>query len=55
MKTKKEIEEKLKKVESDERLHYPSADVFTNAPLALIQVELESQRDILKWILNHEN
>ena len=54
MKTKKEIEKKLKKVESDERLHYPTADVFSNAPLALIQVSLESQRDILKWILSNE-
>ncbi len=52
MKNKKEIEARLKEVESDERLHYPSADIFSNAPLALIQVALENQRDILKWILS---
>lgn len=51
MKTKKEIEAKLKKVESDERLNYPPADVFSNAPLALTQVALKNQRDTLKWVL----
>ncbi len=35
-----------------ERLSYPPADIFSNAPLALIQVALKNQRDTLKWILN---
>jgi len=52
MRTEQEIREKLKKVMDDERLHYPPADVFINAPLALIQTHLEAQRGLLTWILN---
>ncbi len=51
MKTKKEIEEKLAEIKSDERLGYPPATVDINAPLALIQLSIESQIDILKWVL----
>ena len=51
MKTKKEIQEKLKEIESDERLSYPPASIFLNAPLALIQIELETKARTLKWIL----
>ena len=52
MKTKKEIEEMLKSIMSDERLSYPTATIDINAPLALIQLSLESKRDILKWVLD---
>ena len=51
MKTREEIEKKLNEILEDERLSYPPADTETNAPLALIQVALENQRDILKWVL----
>ena len=51
MKSKKEIETKLKEYQSDERLSYKPADVFSNAPLALIQTDLEARVQILKWIL----
>ena len=51
MKTKTEIEKKLKETESDERLGYPTATVFANAPLALIQTQLETLRSTLKWVL----
>lgn len=51
MKTKEEIEKLLKEVESDERLSYPKATVFENAPLALIQLGLETQVATLKWVL----
>jgi len=51
MKTKDEIEKKLQEVEADERLGYPAATVFANAPLALIQMELEAKRATLKWVL----
>lgn len=51
MKSKKLIEEKLKEVESDERLSSPPALVQINAPLALIQVDLKARVQILKWIL----
>jgi hypothetical protein len=52
MKNADEILKKLNEVCSDERLSYEPANVFTNAPLALIQTSLETQRDILQWVLN---
>lgn len=52
VKSRKQIEALIEQIEADERLHYPRANVFINAPLALIQVELESQVRILKFILN---
>ena len=51
MMTKKEIRIWLEKVESDERIHMKSADVVTNAPLALGQMGLETTSDVLRTIL----
>lgn len=51
MKTKDQIREKIKELESDERLSYPVATVVENAPLALIQLSLETQIGMLKWVL----
>ena len=51
MKTKKEIEKKMKEIEADKRINYPTATISENAPLALIQLHLETQRDVLKWVL----
>lgn len=47
MKTQAQIEE----VMADERLGYPTATVFENAPLAMVQLELETKRDLLREIL----
>ncbi len=52
MKSEQEIKEMLEKVEADERLHYPPATIQINAPLALIQLELETKQRILKWVLS---
>lgn len=51
MKTEIEIQEALTKVESDQRLSQPTATISINAPLALIQLSLETERDTLKWVL----
>ena len=51
MKTEQEIRAFLSDVLATPQLHMPSADIFTNAPLALIQVELETKRDVLEWVL----
>lgn len=51
MKSQTEIQDKLKKILADERLSYPSANIQINAPLALIQLELETKRDTLRWVL----
>lgn len=52
MKTAEEIEAMLLKVTSDERLSYEPANVFSNAPLALIQTDLEARKHILEWVLD---
>ena len=51
MKTKGEIQFRLDAIFNDERLGYPIATIDINAPLALIQLSLATQRDVLKWIL----
>lgn len=49
---KEEIEKRLERIESDERIDYEPANVEVNAPLALIQVRLTTERDTLKWVLD---
>lgn len=51
MRTRQEIEAKLRGLENDPRMGYPFATVFENAGLALIQTALESQIVMLKWVL----
>jgi len=51
MKTEKEIKKRLAEIEKDERISYPTATIDINAPLALIQLSLETERDALKWVL----
>lgn len=45
------IEDALAQVENDERLGYPTATVQVNAPLALVQCQLEAQVKTLKEVL----
>lgn len=54
MKSQEEIFKKLEKTKKDERLSYPKATVFNNAPLALIQLSLETTIDVLTWVLQDE-
>lgn len=51
MKTEKEIRSEIDKINKDERFHYPIANVFSNSPLALIQLEMETKYDTLHWVL----
>ena len=51
MKTKAEIEKRIAELKADERLGYPPANVFVNAPLALIQVALKNELMALSWVL----
>lgn len=51
MKSPEEIRKRIAKIEADERYHYPPADVEINAPLALIQLEMETTVAVLKWVL----
>ena len=54
MKTQKEIKKELNRILADERISYPTAIISINAPLALIQLELETKRDTLKWVLGEK-
>ncbi len=45
------IDKKLNEIVSDERLSYPTANVFENASFALEQLRLQTQRDTLLWVL----
>lgn len=53
MRSKKEIEDAIRKIENDERLKRPTATIDVNAPLALIQFGLKEQIKILKWVLQN--
>lgn len=46
-----EIKQEIEKIDSDDRYHYPPADVFVNAPLALIQVQMEARVRALSDVL----
>lgn len=52
MRSAEEIRAQLIRIEEDDRLHYPTATVWENAPLALIQTNLEARRDVLRWVLS---
>lgn len=54
MKSKKEVVEKVEELLGDPRVHYSPASVETNAPLALVQVSLESAISILNWVLEED-
>jgi hypothetical protein len=45
------ILDRLITLERDERLQYAPARVDVNAPLALIQVALETEVNALRWVL----
>jgi len=45
------LESKLAELKSDERLTYPTATILENAPLALIQLGMESQIHLLEDLL----
>ena len=51
MKTKEQIQAKINEYKSDERYNYPPATIEINAPLALIQLGMESKVSILEWVL----
>ena len=51
MKTREELEKTLAEVEEDERIRYKVATPVS-VPLALVQVELITQANLLRWILD---
>ncbi len=51
MRSREEIEHRIREIESDERMGYEPALIDVNAPLALIQVEGKVAVAALKWAL----
>lgn len=49
--TKDMILGRINRIKEDERLSYPVATVFANAPLALIQVQLLSELNALENVI----
>jgi hypothetical protein len=41
----------LRKIDADERFHYPCATVAVNAPLALVQLAMEARVSQAQWVL----
>jgi hypothetical protein len=54
MKSETEIRKRLTEIENDERLSYPPATIQVNAPLALIQTQLETASTYLRWVLEDD-
>lgn len=54
MKTRQEIEKRIDEILADERMSYKTADVFTNAPLALIQYGLTTELHTLQRVIGVE-
>jgi hypothetical protein len=52
MKTETEIRERINWLKSDERVKYPPANLFSNGPLALVQVDIKAQISALEWALD---
>lgn len=48
---KGQIEKRLVEIKADDRLEGPTATVFENAPLALMQLKLETMAQTLQWVL----
>lgn len=51
---KEQIQQRIDEILSDERLSYPTANVFINAPLALVQVQLQTELWTLEKVLGKE-
>jgi hypothetical protein len=49
--TDKQLIDRLKEISEDERYQYDPATIFENAPLALIQLEMETEARVLAWVL----
>ena len=54
MKSTNEVLFEIGKILKDERLDSPPVNVFSNAPLALIQVELETRLLTLMWMIEDD-
>lgn len=51
---KEQIKARIKEILSDERLSYKTATVFENAPLALIQLQMETELHTLQKVIGEK-
>lgn len=52
MLTEQQIKAKIKEILADERVSYAAANIFTNAPLAMIQLSMETQVHAYETVLD---
>ncbi len=52
MKTRAEMKADLARIENDERLYYPAANIMVNAPLAIEQIVAKTTANTLRWALD---
>lgn len=52
--TKRQIRQRIAEILADERLSYSPANIFNNAPLALVQVTLRTELHTLQRVLGVE-
>lgn len=50
-----EIKNRISEILKDERLFYPTANVLTNAPLAMIQIQLQTELWTLQKVIGEPN
>jgi len=55
MKTEEEIQDELVNLKADSRHRAKPALVHINAPLALMQVEIQAKIDALEWVLRDKS
>jgi hypothetical protein len=54
MMTQKEIEQRIQEILDDKRMHYKTANIVVNAPLAMVQLTLETELHTLQDVLGTE-
>ncbi len=47
----KQINSRLQEIKSDDRFLVEPANVFVNAPLAIVQIQFETEKRTLEWVL----
>lgn len=52
MKTRGEIAKAIREIEKDDRRKIAGVTIFNNAPLSLIQVEIDAKLRALIWVLS---
>ncbi|MGV0854628.1 hypothetical protein ACTS95_08070 [Empedobacter brevis] len=53
--SKEDIKNRIREILKDERLFYPTANVLINAPLAMVQIQLQTELWTLQNVIGEIN